>query len=426
VFFNMKLARYTRIAGCGSVCVLIAFTLLQQRAACAETEKVLVGKVLKFSDVGDYEAIYQMKLLYPQLRQSAQALECFGFAEQERRSMKTALVDFIAASRLAPQDEHVQTSLIFGFYGIASHREALRRANEILALNRKNARARAVQALTLQQMGMSKEAKLALKEAEKLGSDFSMWEAKYNFAFAELEEGQTVRIADACLKALPVDVRARILHGKAMRDVGRSAAAERDFEIVLKKNPNHMTALTLLSTVYRMERKYDQVVACLERRLKLARTERERNVVNRSVAEAYEKSNNLSQAVAARQRVIAGPLSRKKCRNEWEMRDILLCVHDLIELKRWPQAAELLTLVVGHDPHSSEALEKRAICYANMKRPGDAISDYTRLIEVHNDVASWYRQRAGLLKQVGRGADAERDLKKAQGLEAEQRSPDIP
>ncbi|MBA3860214.1 MAG: hypothetical protein C0507_25185 [Cyanobacteria bacterium PR.3.49] len=395
-------------------------------SAGAQSLKTLVDEVRKLSDAGDYEAVCQMKMLYPQLSKNAQALECFGFSDQDLRNMKNAMLEFTAASRLAPQDTHVQVSLVYGLYGIASHREALRRINLIVAANPKDARARAIQALVLQQMGESNDARRALNAAQKLDMCNEVWEAKYNFAIGELNQIETIRVADAYIKALANDVGARMFHAKAMRDAGKLTLAESDLRQVLKAKPNHMTALTHLAEVYRLAKKYQEALNCLERRLKLARTEREMQVTNRLIAEIHEKANNLVAAVVARQRVIAGALSRKKCRNEWEMKDILLCCHDLIALKKYPQTAQLLSLVIEHDPQSVEALEKRAICYAKMQRSDEAIKDYSRLLEIHSDVASWYRHRANLLKLAGRRSEAERDFKRAEQLESEQMQQELP
>lgn len=392
----------------------------------AETGKFqsLVGKVQKLSDSGDYEAVSQMKMLHPELSKNAQALQCFAFSDQDLRNMKNAMLEFAAASRLAPNDTNVQISLVYGLYGIASHREALRRINLIIQSNPKDARARAIQALILQQMDAGKEARQALNEAAKLGASYPVWEAKYNFAVGELNQAETIRVADACIQALPNDLHARMFHAKAMRDAGKLNSAEADLKQVLKVKPGHMTALVQLAEVYRLQKKYQLAVDCLERRLKLARTEREMQVTNRLIAEIYERDNKLAAAIVARERIIAGPLSCKKCRNEWEMKDILLCCHDLLALKRYPEAAQRLSLVIVHDPQSVEALEKRAICYANMQRPHEAIEDLSRLLDIHNDVASWYRERASLLKRMGRKAESDRDLRQAQTLESSQKRQD--
>lgn len=181
-----------------------------------------------------------------------------------------------------------------------------------------------------------------------------------------------------------------------------------------------MTALTLLAEVQRMERKYKQAVECTERRLKLARAPYEMRVINRSLAEIYEQSNNLPAAVVAREKTIADCVQQKKCSNETQQRDLLHCCRDLVALKRWKDAAERLSIILDRHPESEEALEKRAQCYASLNRNAEAIKDYSRLIETHNDVASWYRQRAILLKRAGRAQEAEKDSKHAQALEASQ------
>ncbi len=200
------------------------------------------------------------------------------------------------------------------------------------------------------------------------------------------------------------------------------SAAAADLQKVLKTNPNHMSALTLLAEVYQMDRNYKQAIECSERRLKLVRTPHEMRVVNRALAEIPEKDNNLPAAVAARERMIAGSLQRKQCSNEWEMNDILMCCRDLVALKRWNEAVVRLSLVIDRYPECVEALEKRAQCYTSLNRNADAIKDYNLLIRVHNDVASWYRQRASLLKRTGRAQEAEKDLKRAQALDASQSS----
>ena len=416
--------RALNIAVSAALCCILSCVFA--RSAGAQSEKTLVAEVKKLSQAGDYEAVSQMKMLYPQLSKNAQALECFGFSDQDLRNMKNAMLEFTAASRLAPHDSHVQVSLVYGLYGIASHREALRRIKLIVQTNPIDARARAIQALVLQQMGEIKDARNALKAAERLGMSNEVWEAKYNFAIGELNQAETIRVADAFIKAVPNDVGARMFHGKAMRDAGKLTLAESDLRQVLKVHPNHLTALIQLAEVYRLSKKYQKAVDCLERRLKLARTEREMHVTNRLIAEIHEKANNPAAAVVARERIIAGPLARKKCLNEWEMKDILLCCHDLIALKKYPQTAQRLSLVIEHDPESVEALEKRAICYANMQRSDEAIKDFSRLLEIHSDVASWYRQRANLLRRVGRKGEAEKDWKRAEQLESAQKQQEIP
>ncbi len=377
----------------------------------------LVKEVQRLSKNGDYEAVNQMKLMHPELTKSAQALECFGFSDQDLRNMKYAMKEFQGAERLAPDDVHIQTSYVYGLYGLGAHREAQYRINRIVAEHPKDARCRAIQALILQQLGTEKEAAAALKEAEKLGMSLPVWEAKYDFAIAKLNQAQTIQVADACLKALPNDVQAMMFHGRAMRDEGKMSAAANDYRKVLKVNPNHMTALSLLAEVYQMEKKYGQAVECLERRLKLARHPHEMLLANRAIALNYEKANNLPAAAVARERAIADCVKRKQCRDQLEMKDILNCGRVLVTLKRWKDAEERLSLIIERYPQSVEALEKRAKCYVGLNRNADAIKDYDRLIEIQCDVASWYRQRASLLKRAGRVQEAEQDLRRAKQLQ---------
>ncbi len=402
------------------LCLLMP--LHEVAAAKGSSTSGLVAEVQRLNDIGDFEAVSQMKMLHPELSQSAQAMECFAFSDQDLHNMKNAMAEFSAAERLAPNDLHVQTSFVYGLYGMGLHQEALFRINKIVAAHPRDARCRAIQALVLQQTASAKESLAALKEAEKLEMSFPVWEAKYNYAIGDLNQKQTIQTADDCLKAFPNSIQVRMFHGKAMRNAGRMAAAASDFQKVLKTNPNHMSALTLLAEVYQMDRKYKQAIECSERRVKLVRTPHEMRVVNRALAEIYEKDNNLPAAVVARERMIAGCLERKKCRNEWEMNDILMCCRDLVALKRWNEAVVRLSLVIDRYPECVEALEKRSQCYTSLNRNADAIKDYSRLIRVHNDVASWYRQRAILLKRAGRAQEAESDLKRAQALDASQRS----
>jgi tetratricopeptide (TPR) repeat protein len=392
--------------------------LITQHAANAGNIQPLVSEVQRLSSIGDHEAVVQMKFLHPELSQSARAMECFAFADQDLRNMKNAMAEFAGAERLAPTDVQIQTSLVYGLYGVGSHREALYRISRIIAKAPKDARARAIQALILQQMGTAKEAQTAMNEAEKLGMSIPVWEAKYNFAIGNLDQAGTIRVADAYLKAFPNDLQVRMFHGKAMRNAGKLAIAASDFQKVLKANPNHMSALTALADAYRIDGKIKQSVEYSERRLKLARTFQERRSTNRVIAETYEKVNNYAAAAEAREHMIAGYVKRKECRDEWQMKDILACCRDLVALKRWKEAEERLNLVLMRYPESSEALEKRAQCYTNLNRLDEAIKDYSRLIEIHNDVAPWYRQRASLFKRVGRAKDAEKDLKQAKSLEA--------
>ncbi len=404
---------------------LLLLSLLSPTSRTADAKEsgaaALVAEVQRLSDTGDYEAVNQMKI-HGELEQSARAMECFAFSDQELHNMKTAMAEFYAAERLAPTDVHVQTSVVYGLYGMGSHQEALCRINKLVAANPKNARCRAIQALVLQQLGSAKESLAALKTAEKLEMSFTVWDAKYNYAIVDLNQEQTIQTADACLKALPNSLQTRMFHGKAMRNAGRISTASADFEKVLKTNPYHLSALSLLSETYKMDKNYKQSVQVSERRLKLSRTHQDMIVVNRAIAETCEKSGNLAGAVEARERMIADCVARKKCRNEWEMKDIMFCCRDLLALKRWNQAVERLNLVIERYPQSVEALEKRAQCYANLNSGADAIKDYSRLIAIHSDVASWYRQRAGLLKRSGRAAEAVKDLKRAQALDASARS----
>lgn len=392
----------------------------------ANNMKVLVGEVLRFSRIGDFESVIQIKYLHPELRQSAQAMECFAFADQDLRNMKIAISEFAEAERLAPTDAGIQTSLVYGLYGVGSHREALYRVSRIIAKSPKDARARAIQALILQQMGSQREAQTAMKEAEKLGMTMPVWEAKYNFAIGNLDQAETIRVADAYLKAFPSDLQVRMFHGKAMRNAGKLSLAASDFKKVLQTSPNHLSALTALADAYRVDGKTRQSVEISERRLKLARTFQERQNTNRLIAETYEKVNNFAGAAAARERMIDGYVRRRECRDEWQMREILACCRDLVALKRWKDAQERLSLVLVRFPESGEALEKRAQCYANLGRLDEAIKDYNRLIEIHSDVAPWYRERASLLKRVGRTQDAQRDIQRAQALDASNRNYENP
>jgi len=95
----------------------------------------------------------------------------------------------------------------------------------------------------------------------------------------------------------------------------------------------------------------------------------------------------------------------------------MMCCRDLVALKRWKEALERINLVLSSYPDSSEGLQKRALCLSNLNRNAEAVKDYSRLIELHADVASWYRQRAELYKRLGNTQAAEQDLQKVKTLD---------
>lgn len=407
--------------------VLTLLLLVISNSASAQTanvsakQKVLLAELQRSLEIGDLERIIQIKRLNFDLLKFPSALECFAFGDQNSRNPKLSLGEFFEATKLDPQNIRLQISLAQGLNDVGSQREAYFRIEKVVKAEPKNARAHAIKALILQQLGKSKESESALQTAEKLGLSPSVWEAKYFHAMNELNQAKTLKIVDAYLKANPEKTGVLVFHGRAMRNAGRLVEAQQDFERVLQKETNHLSALTQLADVLRLESKYQQAVLVAKKRLKLARTPEERILANRSIAESEEKANNLSAAAVARENMIKEVVQRKRCLTESELKNILMSSRNLIKLKRWKLAADRLTLALTFDPMSSEALEKRAICYAQLNQNAEAVKDYTRLISIHSDIPSWYRQRGELFRKLGKGDEAAKDLKRVRDLEEAQK-----
>jgi len=190
-------------------------------------------------------------------------------------------------------------------------------------------------------------------------------------------------------------LQAKFKEGLALHQQGKLADAERIYEEVLQRQPNHFDALHLLGVIARQTGRPERAVELIRKAIGL----------NAKVAAAHSNLGNalknlkrLEEALASYDRAIAlkPDFAEAHCDRG----------NALMELKRPEDALASYDRAIALKPDYAEAYYNRSIALTDLKRLEAALASYDRAIALKPDYAEAHNNRGNALKNLRRLEEA--------------------
>src|SRR5262245_39338283 len=202
-------------------------------------------------------------------------------------------------------------------------------------------------------------------------------------------------MGEAQPQAAGAALQARLDQGVVLHRQGKLADAERCYEEVLRRQPDHFSALHLLGVIARQTRRTERAVELIKKAVRL----------NPNVAVAYGNLGNAlrdlnrpAEALASYDRAIALKPDYAAAHNNRGAA--------LRDLKRPAEALASYDKTIALMPDIVEAHSNRGNALMDLKRPEEALASYDKAIVLKPDYASAHSNRGNAQMELKRPTEA--------------------
>ncbi|MBI5176116.1 MAG: tetratricopeptide repeat protein [Candidatus Melainabacteria bacterium] len=383
-----------------------------------------LNTVRRYADDDDRFSLNHFMNTHPDLQKNAEAMELWGLSMLSNKRNQEALRTLSQANALAKGNFNTASSLAYGLCLTGKGDQGMSLIDKVLAGDADNCRALTVKSLLLGLSGKEVGADQCLKHAESVLKDkkkdeYFLVKARIDTALRRFHSAQALELADAYVKGHPGNVRALVLRAETKRFLGKSEAAIKDFDEVLRLRRDHATALKLNGDLNRQAGHYEKAISLYERFRGDGQDTSRKDLSSKATAECYEKLRRYKEALKARNewlgmRLSANGLTWKsletvKNLNLQLARELLTRSFNQVELGLYKDALKDLNLILRHYPRMASALERRAICLTRLKRYKEALADYNQLILEQSQYPRWYKERGKVYESLGEKSKARAD-----------------
>lgn len=401
----------------------------ENRVKAAHSHRDSIDILLNLRSQEDRPAVKLFYEKHPEvMKHNARALCEVSLSQSDTFSTDEAVALANRAVAIAPNDPYILSSLAYALNRNKSSRQALRIAAAALSL-KKDARNYSILAEIQQSRGSFGQADLALKEAQKLDPDcFELTAARTRIALSRLNGTEAIQNLNQYLKRHPEDLRVWVLKSETLDRLGKLEESLECLDRVLKLKPTHTLALKNRAGLLQRRGKFPEAAHALRKLLWLPLDDGTKVLANVALAECLEQTGDLKGAVEARTTIlrflnpdINEDLNKgifKNLNATFARETIALCRVEN-KNKQYDRALKKLNLVIKKFPTSKEGLEQRANAFEGLGKWQNALTDWTRLIELHKGYPRWYECRANAYEKLGDASKATRDRDTAAQLERE-------
>ena len=383
-----------------------------------------LNTVRRYADDDDRFSLNYFMNNHPDLQKNAEAMELWGLSMLSNKRNQEALRTLSQASVLDKGNFSAASSLAYGLCLTGKGEQGMSLIDKVLAGDPDNCRALVVKSLLLGLSGKEVGADRCLKHAEGVLKDnkkdeYFLVKARIDTALRRFQSGQALELADAYVKEHPGNVRALVLRAETKRFLGKSEAAIKDFDEVIKLRKDHATALKSDGDLNRQTGHYEKALSLYERFRGDGLDTSRRDLSLKATAECYEKLRRFKEGLKTRTewlglRLSANGLTWKTLETEKNLnlqlaRELLTRSFDQVELGLYKDALKDLNLILRHYPRMASALERRALCLTNLKRYKEALADYNQLVLEQSQYPRWYKERGRVYESLGEKTKARAD-----------------
>ena len=216
---------------------------------------------------------------------------------------------------------------------------------------------------------------------------------------------ETVDTHPQTQKPAAAALQAKLNQGKALHRQGKLADAERCYEEVLLRQPNHFDALHLLGVIARRTRRAERGVELIRKAIGL----------NPNVAEAHSNLGNALMDLKCPAEALAS------CDRAIALKPDIAVAHynrgnALKELKRPAEALASYDKAIALKPDFAETHSNRGTALMDLKRPAEALASYDKAIALMPEVAETHSNRGSALRDLKRHEEALASYDKAIAL----------
>ncbi len=383
-----------------------------------------LNTVRRYADDDDRFSLNYFMNTHPDLQKNAEAMELWGLSLLSNKRNQEALSTLSQANALAKGNFNTAASLAYGLCLTGKGDQGMSLIDKVLAGDADNCRALTVKSLLLGLSGKEVGADQCLKHADSVLKDkkkdeYFLVKARIDTALRRFQSGQALELADAYVKEHPGNVRALVLRAETKRFLGKSEAAIKDFDEVIKLRKDHATALKSDGDLNRQTGHYEKALSLYERFRGDGLDTSRKDLSLKATAECYEKLRRFKEGLKTRtewlgMRLSANGLTWKTLETEKNLnlqlaRELLTRSFDQVELGLYKDALKDLNLILRHYPRMASALERRAICLTKLKRYKEALADYNQLILEQSQYPRWYKERSKVYESLGEKSKARAD-----------------
>lgn len=347
------------------------------------------------------------------------------------------------AARMEPKNAQFMATYAIVLYFSDRQSAAHRTALAALQLDKNNKRAKVIDEISpdpsdtymgtaFEQLPDNKRATTSdalLKTAEKAGDETDVYFVLAKFFHKNTDRKNLVKLLDIWVKNKPKSAYAYFKRGHDKQEFGKKyKLAIQDYEKALKLNPHCTMVLSKYALALTATRRYKEAIANYDLLAQVGRLTPAAHVhrgdclmaLNRFDEAATDYTASLNMLVSEKESPadrLAAIKNLKSLRRGWYKHWLIKRAQAYSKGGETKLALEDIKVALLAFPGDMMALNEREKLYRKTNQNELALKDLDTMIGMQKDVAPFYKDRAEVLKKLGRTKEAEADLKRALNLE---------
>lgn len=392
--------------------ILFCLTFLAGPGGEAKSSSALVQQGQAQLDAGNYGKVFSLL----QTDSSAESSLIKGKALLSIDSDHCGQY-FGRATEAAPNS--AEAHIWYGIYWMQwkHYRQARQELAKALSLDPASANAHAAFGRCLFRLGQVTDGMAEMHKAIALDPKSLLGHEYLADSYADqLNQSKAVAELTKLITIYPTMPILRVLRAKLYSESGDQQAFM-DYAKAVELNPQFDYAYVQRADLLMTKAEYKKAVADLVRPFAATNIEELQRTRYYIRVRCYERLGEYKNAVADWNVLLKDVAKIKRLEAGWIKNGLLERAQDYLKIKDYQQALADVKLLQRFEPESRDALVLTAKIHSHSGQYQTALDDYNKMIAIDNGIPEWWRERAEILKKLGKTEASQLNFKKAKELE---------